>query len=233
MSRRFTLVVNWSDADGGYTAFQDPALKRYVHRNLLKGRNLIATDPRKTPFRVDGKRPASVYLYASSCPTYKRCQRWKEILCTEHGARGWLKSAPCWFKGGQSRKKLFVHQKSNACVGGFGTYLVALWSGSITRAKHLEWVQVMRKTFGNRPVYCHNEDVDWFHVKEHTGTMEQASSRTKKHRKKKHRHKRSRKHPKKHGGDPPNTPAHTPIPTRLRLLSRRSSDISGGRRRNH
>ena len=63
---------------------------------------------------------------------------------------------------------MFVKLKSNGAIGGFGCYLLALWSNHITREMHAEWVKQMRKTFGKKNIYCHNEDVDWFHVKEMT-----------------------------------------------------------------
>ena len=47
------------------------------------------------------------------------------------------------------------------------TYPVFL-SGKVTREGHAEWVKQMRRTFGEKDVFCHNEDVHWFHVKEWT-----------------------------------------------------------------
>ena len=165
-ARSFALDVDWTAKDGDYAAFTDERLKRWLYANLLRDRNLIATDPKAPPFRVDRK--GTLHLRAKACKTYKLHPTWRGVLCKPCGTKKkpWIKAAPCWFPSGRSRKKLFVRLKSNSAIGGFGCYLLALWSGKVTREGHAEWVKQMRRTFGTKDVFCHNEDVHWFHVKE-------------------------------------------------------------------
>ena len=166
VSRSFALDVDWTANDGDYAAFTDKRLRSWLYANLLRDRNLVATDPRAPSFRVDRK--GTLHLRAKTYKTYKVRPTWRQVLCTPCGTKKnpWIKATPCWLSDGQSRKKLFVRLKSNGTIGGFGCYLLALWSGKVTREGHAEWVKQMRRTFGKKEVYCHNEDVHWFHVKE-------------------------------------------------------------------
>ena len=50
-------------------------------------------------------------------------------------------------------------------VAGFAIYLWNIVSGEITEAMHKEWVKELRSIV-KKEVVIHNEDVDWFHVKE-------------------------------------------------------------------
>ena len=62
--------------------------------------------------------------------------------------------------------KFFFKLKGNSKVAGFGSYLMGLFSGSITLQAHKEAVSEMKKTFGKLNVYIHNMELDWFHIKE-------------------------------------------------------------------
>lgn len=70
-------------------------------------------------------------------------------------------STPCSI--GQNRK-MFVKYKSNEYVAGVAVYLLMVMSGEITLKKHKQFVSVMQRTMDR--VIVHNEDVDWFHLKQ-------------------------------------------------------------------
>jgi len=59
---------------------------------------------------------------------------------------------------------MFIKYKSNPYVGGFGIYLMMMMVGEITLEKHKEFVKLLQ-TF--QKVIIHNEEVDWFHLKEY------------------------------------------------------------------
>ena len=65
-----------------------------------------------------------------------------------------------------TRKKIFLKLKSNKKRAGFGLYLFKLHNGTITKEKHIQFVSDMKSLFKNNPIQNHNEDVDWFHVKD-------------------------------------------------------------------
>ena len=37
---------------------------------------------------------------------------------------------------------------------------------SIDETKHIKFVETLNKTFKKNPIRVHNEDVDWFHLKQ-------------------------------------------------------------------
>ena len=59
---------------------------------------------------------------------------------------------------------MFVKAPGNARVAGFAAYLLKIASGDITEKEHKVFVEVMQRTLNT--AYVHNEDVDWFHVKQ-------------------------------------------------------------------
>ena len=75
-----------------------------------------------------------------------------------------IKISPC--KIG-TVNKVFVKLKSNKQIGGFATYLRALQFGIIDKEKHIQFITALQKTFGINPIRIHNEDVDWFHLKQY------------------------------------------------------------------
>jgi hypothetical protein len=56
--------------------------------------------------------------------------------------------------------------KSTPIIGGFASYIMGLSIGLIDEVAHKRFVQALQTTFKKRKVRIHNEDVDWFHLKE-------------------------------------------------------------------
>ncbi len=63
--------------------------------------------------------------------------------------------------------KIFIKLRSNPLIGGLTTYLMAIQLGIINEKKHKSFVKALQYTFGNKDIYIHNTDVDWFHLKEY------------------------------------------------------------------
>ena len=62
--------------------------------------------------------------------------------------------------------KIFAKLKSNEYIGGFATYLWQVFSGEIDQKKHKEFVRAMKMTLIRKPIFIHNEGVEWFYSKE-------------------------------------------------------------------
>ena len=41
-----------------------------------------------------------------------------------------------------------------------------LFTGEIDEKTHIEFVKTIKKIFRDKPIIIHNEDVDWFHMKQ-------------------------------------------------------------------
>jgi hypothetical protein len=97
-------------------------------------------------------------VYFLQCVPVKK---WDEIKCESIGTT--MKATPCDIG---RNTKLFYKTKSTTHVGGLGIYIMGLVLGFIKESDHREFVQALQKTFKKRPIRVHNEDVDWFHLKE-------------------------------------------------------------------
>ena len=129
-------------------------MKAYVLTNSLKGRNLIQT---AKPFCLTDR---VVHLKAKKFSGWPNTPLWSEVACKT--VNSLVKSSPCTI--GQS-VKIFLKCKSNELVAGFGIYVWMLLSGEVTKEEHVAFVQALKKTMGEKQIICHNEDVDWFHLK--------------------------------------------------------------------
>jgi len=126
----------------------------FLLESVRTGNNLIQT---YRPFTLH---KTSLCLRSKPFKDWTNRLTWEEILCEAPSL--WIKKTPC--KIGKNNK-LFAKYKSNEMVAGFGIYLWNIVSGEITEAMHKEWVQEL-KSIIKKEVIIHNEDVDWFHVKE-------------------------------------------------------------------
>jgi hypothetical protein len=150
---RKSFIIDWNE-QGGYHDLMKT--KSFVKNSLQNNHNLIHT---YKDFYVHKKNK----LYLESIPFHKWNKKytWKNIQCKT--LNQWMKSSPC--KIG-TRKKIFLKLKSNDKMGGFGLYLFKLHNGSINKEKHIQFVSKMKTLFKQNPIQNHNEDIDWFHVKD-------------------------------------------------------------------
>jgi hypothetical protein len=155
---KINVPVDFTKKDGGYQDLLNPLLFSFLIRNMKKGNNLIQTREGK-PFFCH--KQTMLFLQAIPVKKWKQKPEWNEIECKK--LTDFLKATPC--KIGKSTK-LFVKLKSNPHIGGFATYLMAINLGLVDEKKHLEFIKGLKKTFGKKPIKVHNEDVDWFHLKE-------------------------------------------------------------------
>jgi len=149
----FSIDIDWDAEDGGYSVLRSKRMAKFLFKSLEKGHNLIQT------YRSFSTHKTKLYLRAKTFTKWPKTPTWNEILCDDNNY--WIKSTPC--KIG-SNKKMFVKYKSNEYAAGFAIYLLMIITGEITETMHLEFVTVMKKTMTN--VTIHNEDVDWFHLKQ-------------------------------------------------------------------
>ena len=168
-STKITIQINWNSKDCGYSDLKTLRVFNFLIKSLHSKQNLIQTQHNK-PFNVHLNEPTKLYLQSIKLKKWAKTPKWnsnnngKEIhlKCTE--ILDWLKGSPCEF--GKKRKKLFVKYKSNIYIAGFGTYLMRLFTGDIDEKTHIKFVKTIKKIFRNKPIIIHNEDVDWFHMKQ-------------------------------------------------------------------
>lgn len=154
MTRRvqhISIPIDFDSPDSGYSALQ--SLFPFLLKQIQKGNNLLQT------CRPLNTHKGTLCLQAKRFTSWPIRPTWKEIKCKTHS--DWLKVTPCDIG---KNKKMFIKYKSNEYVGGFGIYLLNMMSGEITLEKHKEFVKLLQ-TFSN--VIIHNEEVDWFHLKEY------------------------------------------------------------------
>jgi len=147
---RISIPIDFDSPDAGYASLQ--TLFPFLLKQIQKGNNLFQTYQPFTPHKT------ILCLQAKRFTNWTMRPTWKEIQCKSYS--DWLKLSPC--KIGKN-KKMFIKYKSNEHVAGFGIYLLMMMAGEITLEKHKEFVKVLQ-TFQN--VIIHNEEVDWFHLKE-------------------------------------------------------------------
>lgn len=155
---KISIQINFNARDKGYSDFLNPRLISFVMKNINKGNNLIQTQDDKH-FVVYKKN----YLHLQAIPVKKWAQypSWNEIQCSK--INEFIKASPCNIG---INNKIFLKLKSNSYIGGFGTYIMALHLGFIDENQHKKFIETMQKIFKKNDVRVHNEDVDWFHLKQ-------------------------------------------------------------------
>ena len=148
----FVLDIDWDATDGGYSVLRSKRVIHYVLKNIKDGNNLIQTCKPFIPHKT------KLHLKAKPFKHWTIRPEWKDIECKS--IKDWLKTSPCTIG---SHSKLFVKYKSNEYAGGFAMYILMIMVGEITEKMHIEFVHAMQTM-----THCsiHNEDVDWFHVKQ-------------------------------------------------------------------
>ena len=153
-----SIPIHLNSNDNGYSDLLHPRLLSYIYSQSKKGNNLIQTQFNK-PFYSHEK--STLHLVAKSVKSWNQYPKWHEIQCTTRNS--FIKSSPCSIG---SNIKLFVKLKSNIQYAGLGIYIYALHKGIISKQQHKSFVKYLQKTFDKKPIRIHNEDVDWFHVKQ-------------------------------------------------------------------
>ena len=152
---KISIPINWDSDDCGYKILRNKKVKTFLSQNFKKGNNLIQTFKH---FKGNGR--TTLHLRAIPVKSWPIKISWGEIKCKHY--KNWLKATPCdW---GSTR--IFVKLKSNKKIAAFGLYLDKLIKGKISKKKHIEFVSLMKEIMGNKPIQIHNEEVDWFHIKE-------------------------------------------------------------------
>lgn len=161
-SRSFVIDIDWDAKDGGYSVLRSKRVAKFLFSSLEKGKNLIQTC---RPFTTH---KTKLYLKAKSFKQWSQTPEWSEVGCKRDTS--WLQSTPCRVG---SNNKMFIKFRSNDYAAGFGIYLLMVLSGQVTETMHLDFVRVMQKTMTS--VIIHNEEVDWFHMKQFNPTVLQTS----------------------------------------------------------
>ena len=150
---RISIPIDFDSPDAGYASLQ--SLFPFLLKQLQKGNSLLQT---YQPFTTH---KTKLCLQAKRVTSWPVDLKWSDIKCKANS--DWLKVSPCEI--GNDHKKIFVKYRSTPYVGGFGVYLLMMMAGEITLEKHKEFVKLLQKTFSK--VIIHNEEVDWFHLKEY------------------------------------------------------------------
>ena len=164
--KKINIHIDWDSKDNGYSSLNNNRVLRFMMNSIKNGYNLIQTQPKK-PFYCKGK--TTLYLQAVKVKSWPVTPNWDwhgkkdYIKCIT--LKNWIKISPC--TKGSKNAKVMVKLKSNPSVGGFATYLMSIFSGYITLNKHKEFVKAIQQVFKHKPAYIHNQDVDWFHIKEY------------------------------------------------------------------
>jgi hypothetical protein len=156
---KISIEIDFTKEDKGYTDFLNPKLQSFLSNNIKLGNNLIQTQKNK-PFNVHTKN--KIYLQAIPFKKWNLNQTWNEIKCKKYN--DFIKTSPCNIG---TNTKVVIKFKSNKQIGGFATYLSALQTGLIDQKKHIQFITALQKTFKLNPIIVHNEDVDWFHLKQY------------------------------------------------------------------
>ena len=152
--KSISIPIDFDAEDAGYSVLKSKRMVHFLLDSVRSGNNLIQT---YRPFTLH---KTTLCLRSKPFNNWPNRLTWEEIQCESPSS--WLKRTPC--KIGKNNK-LFAKYKSNEMVAGFGIYVWNIISGEITETMHKEWVQELRSII-QKEVVIHNEDVDWFHVKE-------------------------------------------------------------------
>jgi len=148
------IPIDFDADDAGYSVLKSKRVVHFLLDSIRQGNNLIQT---YKPFTLH---KTALCLRSKPFKNWMNRPSWEEIQCDS--ASSWIKQTPC--KIGKNNK-VFVKYRSNENVAGFAIYLWNILSGEITEDMHKEWVKELRSII-KKEVIIHNEDVDWFHVKE-------------------------------------------------------------------
>jgi hypothetical protein len=151
--KTISIPIDFDAEDAGYSVLKSKRMVHFLLDSVRQGNNLIQT---YRPFTLH---KTTLCLRSKPFKDWTNRLTWEEIQC--ESSSSWIKKTPC--KIGKNNK-LFAKYKSNEMVAGFGIYLWNILSGEITEAMHKEWVHELKSVI--KEAIIHNEDVDWFHVKE-------------------------------------------------------------------
>ncbi len=165
-NRKIKINIDWDSSDNGFSSLYNSKVLDFVIKNIKDGYNLIQTQEDK-PFLCNGK--SIMYLQAIKVKSWSQNPDWNKINDKNKFIKckifnDWIKTSPCDIG---NKSKMFVKLKSNSFIGGLATYLISMFSGYINIDKHKEFVKAMKQTFKNKSIIIHNQDVDWFHMKEY------------------------------------------------------------------
>ena len=152
--KTISIPIDFDAEDAGYSVLKSKRMVNFLLDSIRQCNNLIQT---YKPFTLHN---TTLCLRSKPFKEWTNQPTWEEIQCESPSP--WLKRTPC--KIGKNNK-LFAKYKSNETVAGFAIYVWMILSGELTESMHKEWVKELRKTV-KKEVVIHNEDVDWFHVKE-------------------------------------------------------------------
>ena len=153
----FSTKVDFTNEDKGYSDLLNPKLLNFIFKNLSDNKNMINTQKGK-PFFVNKK--TILHLRSKKWKSWGYYPTWEQIQCKEFNH--FIKHTPCDIG---KNVKIFVKIKSTPQIAGFANYILSLHLGLITKAEHFEFVNALQKTFKDKPIINHNEDLDWFHLK--------------------------------------------------------------------
>lgn len=156
ISNKLVVNIDFTKDDNGFQDLQQSKLVSFMYNNIKKGNNLIQTQNDK-PFKVTER--SKLYLQAVPVKKWNNYPSWKEIKCKTYN--NFIKISPCTIG---MNNKIFIKLRSNPLIGGLTTYLMAIQLGIINEKKHKSFVKALQYTFGNKDIYIHNTDVDWFHL---------------------------------------------------------------------
>lgn len=164
--QKISITIDWNSKDYGLSSLSSSKVHKFLLSNLLQGNNLIQTQ-HNTSFKVTGK--TILKLQAVKFNSWKVSPHWNNenngkvhVMCKKFN--DFIKTTPC--NTGKKRSKIFLKFKSNKNVAGFALYLLNIFSGEIDIEKHKQFARALKKTFKNNDVIIHNEDVNWFHMKQ-------------------------------------------------------------------
>jgi len=151
--KTISIPIDFDVEDAGYSVLKSKRVVHFLLDSIRQGNNLIQT---YKPFTLH---KTSLCLRSKPFKNWPNRPSWQDIQCDS--ASSWIKKTPCTI----GKNKVFVKYRSNENVAGFAIYLWMIVSGEITEAMHKEWVRELRSVIKTEAI-IHNEEVDWFHVKE-------------------------------------------------------------------
>lgn len=147
----FVIDIDWDSPDGGYSVLRSKRVVQYVLKSIKDGNNLIQTCKPFTTHKT------KICLKSKSFNKWQSPE-WSDVKCKS--VNQWIKTTPCTVG---TSTKIFIKYKSNEYAAGFAIYLLMIMAGEITEKMHLEFVRALQ-IMDN--CIIHNEDVDWFHIKQ-------------------------------------------------------------------
>ena len=155
---RISVKIDFSKEDNGYKDLFSPRLLKFFLLNIQRGNNLIQTQVNK-PFYCD--KATTLHLRAIPVSSWYTRPKWSDIKCRT--VEPFIKSSPCEVG---TRQKVFVKLKGDTFAAGFASYLLAIYTHKLNKSHHMKFVSALQNTFQHNPILIHNQDVDWFHLKQ-------------------------------------------------------------------